>query len=112
MEPDEDPRANTLSERLWRVLLALGFLAYGAYSIAVDRMHFPLGRRRVLELHGESAWLMEGALVCMLLFALCQLADFFHGRGTRRHYTFIANSLAGLGVLLAIVSVILAIRQA
>ena len=55
---------------------------------------------------------MEGALVCMLLFALCQLADFFHGRGTRRHYTFIANSLAGLGVLLAIVSVILAIRQA
>jgi hypothetical protein len=91
------PNHISLEDRWSNLFFAAVLLLYGSYSINIDDFYVPLSRRREFHLHGVSAWVMFGAVVCAVVVLLSTVVDHYDRRNNERHYHATADWFKTLG---------------
>jgi hypothetical protein len=91
------PNHIPLSLRWYYGAASSAALAYGKYGVWIDDLYMPGKRGRGVHFHGLDAWLMYGALFCLVANFLSVIVDHFDQRNNERNYRLFAKSSAWLG---------------
>jgi len=79
------PNPITPGERVIRILLSLGLIAYGLHGLLTDDFYVP-GKYHGTHLHGTPARLMVMAMFCAAAVLLTVVAQHYDSPGNERYY--------------------------
>jgi len=84
-EPAYTPNAVHLKVRLRNIALSVTFLIYGTFGVVTDNFMIPT-KRGVLTLYGYPAWIMYGALLCLVANLTAVIIDHYDTRNNEGRY--------------------------
>lgn len=103
------PNAVPFRVRLLNVILSVILLIYGTFGVITDNFVIP-GKRGVLTLYGYPAWVMYGALLCLVANLIATVIDHYDTRNNEKKYekfeAFARKSGCALFVLALILGVV------
>ncbi len=79
------PNAIPVKTRLWNVTLSVVLLIYGTYGVVTDNFVLP-AKRGALTLYGYPAWVMYGALLCLVANLIAVVVDHYDRRDNETKY--------------------------
>ncbi|MNQ50928.1 hypothetical protein D3C85_648880 [compost metagenome] len=80
------PNTVPFKVRLWNVTLSVVLLAYGTFGVVTDHFVVP-GKRGSIVLYGYPAWIMYGALLCLVANLAAAVIDHYDTRNNEGRYT-------------------------
>ena len=79
------PNAVPIKVRLWNITLSVTLLIYGTFGVVTDNFVIP-GKRGELTLYGHPAWVMYGALLCLVANLTAVVIDHYDTRNNEGRY--------------------------
>lgn len=105
------PNAVPFKVRLLNVMLSVILLIYGTFGVITDNFVIP-GKRGELTLYGYPAWVMYGALLCLVANLIATVIDHYDTRNNEKKYKkFEASLLAYFGCELSTRQMVQPIRS-
>ncbi len=104
------PNSISPTDRLWNILLAIGFTVYGGYGVYKDDLYIPF-KSGEIHLSGESAWIMYAALICGCIYFLTIVVDHYDKRDNEIKYYMFGKNIKYVGLGLAIIAIFYPIFQ-
>jgi hypothetical protein len=85
LEPTYVPNTIPLKTRIWNIALSVALLVYGTYGVVTDNFVLP-AKRGTLTLYGYPAWVMYGALLCLMANLAAVVVDHYDTRDNETRY--------------------------
>ena len=92
------------AERTINIILSAILLLYGTIGIISDDLYIPGKRRPGMHFHGEPAWVMYGAFLCVAANMLSVVVDHYDKRNNETNYKLFARVTQIAGWVLFIFS--------
>jgi hypothetical protein len=102
------PNAIPFKVRLWNITLSVSLLIYGTFGVVTDNFMIPT-KRGVLTLYGYPAWIMYGALLCLVANLTAAIIDHYDTRNNEGRYKKFEALVRKSGWALFILALILSV---
>lgn len=100
------PNAVPFKLRLWNITLSVTLLIYGTFGVVTDNFVIPT-KRGALTLYGYPAWIMYGALLCLVANLTAEVIDHYDTRNNEERYKKLDAFARKSGWVLFILALIL-----
>ena len=102
------PNTVPFKVRLWKITLSVALLIYGTFGVVTDNFLIPT-KRGTLALYGHPAWIMYGALLCLVVNLIAVVIDHYDTRNNEGRYKKFSAFARKLGYTLFVLALILSI---